>query len=802
MQFSQSRPGSTVRTRGAHWRVVDVRAFDACRLVTLAGLAPPHLGLERQLIEPFDTIETVSASGAPRVVRAGRWRDAFRSLVADSTPPGGLREARRAQLELLPHQLEPALAVIAGRSARILLADDVGLGKTIQAGLILAELRARGWIDRLLVITPAGLRDQWQDELSTRFAIDVAVVDTAALRRRAAALPLGLNPWSTVPAAIASIDFIKRTEILPSAAACRWDAIVVDEAHTVAGDSDRRAAVEALASRASYVLLLTATPHSGDPAAFASLCGLGSAGDRLIAFRRRRADVRGEHPRRIRTLHVRPSIAERRMHTALDAYSAAVRAERANGTGACLALSVLYKRAFSGAWALSQSVARRLRMLDTNDAVDVRQLALPLDDPTGELTSADQPPEWPGELTLNDAARERRLLEALDDACRAAARDDRKAAAVRRLLRRCGESAIVFTEYRDTLLHLRASLGSPAIVVLHGGMTREERTAAIATFERTPGAALLATDAAGEGLNLQRTCRLVVNVELPWNPMRLEQRIGRVDRFGQLRTVHACHLLARGTNEALVLDRLRTRIARAGIAIDAPDPLGAMARLGVTGEWRDESALNAGPAAQFDVIRNFGAAAAAEVERAVRARVLSKAGRCGSDAPQSNDRPLIVRTSQTALRGLIGSRALFVWRVAFEGGAGAESQLVSIAVDGVGRTRTPQEMRAMATDVATRLLDGIAARASSWRVAAAESAAAVASTRLARERTILATLETAAQPSQFQPGLFDARAARAHERGQQFAAAIRRHVLERIAEVERAADLRLRPPALVLAALP
>jgi hypothetical protein len=127
---------------------------------------------------------------------------------------------------------------------------------------------------------------------------------------------------------------------------------------------------------------------------------------------------------------------------------------------------------------------------------------------------------------------------------------------------------------------------------------------------------------------------------------------------------------------------------------------------------------------------------------------------------------------------------------------------VSIAVDGIGRTRTPQEMRAMATDVAARLVDSIAARASTWRVAAAESAAAVASTRLARERTILATLETAAQPSQFQPGLFDARAARAHERGQQFAAAIRAHVLERIADVERAADLRLRPPALVLAALP
>src|SRR5262249_5129308 len=156
------------------------------------------------------------------------------------------------------------------------------------------------------------------------------------------------------------------------------DAIVVDEAHGVARDSDRRAAVEALASRASYVLLLTATPHNGDPVAFASLCSIGSTGEPLLAFRRRRDDIRGGSRRRLHTLRIRLSTPEHRMHAALDVYAAAVRAERTND--ACLPLSVLYKRAFSGAWPLSQSVTRRLQALeDTAAGTDGHQLALPLD---------------------------------------------------------------------------------------------------------------------------------------------------------------------------------------------------------------------------------------------------------------------------------------------------------------------------------------------------------------------------------------------------------------------------------------
>jgi superfamily II DNA or RNA helicase len=593
LQSDPVQPGHQVRVRGARWRVVDVRACEDCQIVTLAGTAPPHAGVQRRVLTPFETIEAVDRPQRPRFVRPLRWRRACRALLSADTPPGALRSAARARITLMPYQLEPALAVLRGLGSRLLLADEVGLGKTIQAGLIASELIARGAIDRLLLLTPAGLREQWSRELAERFAIDVPGVDGRALRRLAATLPVGVNPWSTLAAAIASIDYVKRPEVLPAASSCRWDLIVVDEAHGVAGDSDRQQAVERLAARAAYVLLLTATPHSGDRRSFSSLCALGAAGDDgLLVFRRTRADVGITASRRVHAVRVRPSADERRMHALLDRYGEAVRAEHAR-RDSWLALSVLHKRAFSSAWSLAQSVDRRCDALTTSaDADEAEQLALPIGDPRGELVVADEPPAWPAGISLADPARERRMLTALASAARRAAPRERKLLALARLLRRANQSAVVFTEYRDTLLHLYRSLGRPALV-LHGGLAREQRDEVLTAFARGTRSILLATDAAAEGLNLHHACRLVINLELPWNPMRLEQRIGRVDRIGQRRRVHAFHLVAADTGEARILARLKARIALAKTEIGAPDPLGAdeeraNARLAIAGGSDDD----------------------------------------------------------------------------------------------------------------------------------------------------------------------------------------------------------------------
>jgi SNF2 family DNA or RNA helicase len=435
----------------------------------------------------------------------------------------------------------------------------------------------------VLVLTPPGLREQWLHELADRFAIDARGVDGPLLRHLAATLPIGVNPWRTLTTAVASIDYVKRPEVFPAVASCRWDLVILDEAHACAADSDRRAAAHALAAAAPYVLLLSATPHNGDRESFASLCTIGDEASSdnqradgpapLLVFRRTRADTGMDKSRRVHIVRVRPSVDEMRMHALLARYCDALRAEATHeGANVWLALSVLHKRALSSAWSLARSVERRLAELVSDPPAEVSQMALPLSDGQGELIAADETPSWPTELRLSNPARERRLLSALHEGARRAATGETKVAAIDRLLRRARQPAVVFTEYRDTLQHVRDYLRQPALV-LHGGLTRLERSSVLASFAGGNCGLLLATDAAAEGLNLHHRCRLVVNLELPWNPMRLEQRIGRVDRIGQRRTVHAFHLIAAGTGEARLLARLRARIASANADIGAPDPL-------------------------------------------------------------------------------------------------------------------------------------------------------------------------------------------------------------------------------------
>ena len=249
----------------------------------------------------------------------------------------------------------------------------------------------------------------------------------------------------------------------------------------------------------------------------------------------------------------------------------------------------------------------------------------------GELDDADEAPAWQPAMTLRDRARERRLLTSLAAAAQAAAARETKLSALCRLLHRIGEPVIVFTEYRDTLTrveHVVRSLGKRT-VILHGGLSRHERSAALRAFDAGERAILLATDAAGEGLNLQGACRIVINLELPWNPMRLEQRIGRVDRIGQRRTVHAFHLVAAGTGEQRLLEGLRDRIARARTDVGSPNPLGDP----VAEEEADEATRTRGG-----------------VSRARRFRSSTPRGRARPVVPSNRNPPVRIRGQRPVRR--------------------------------------------------------------------------------------------------------------------------------------------------------
>ena len=284
-----------------------------------------------RLLTPFDT--PVPTRRSPRIgaVTRRRWMHHLHAQVSELRAFGELRGAQRAAIDILPFQLEPALALVRGHGSRFLLADEVGLGKTIQAGLMLSELLQRGWCDRALIVTPPGLRQQWADELLHRFSIDATVIDAASLAARACSLPCDVNPWAVEPVAIASIDFIKQPEVLRGLASQSWDALIVDEAHQATVASLRYDAVSELARRARHVVLLTATPHAGDERSYRALCAIGSltGDDPMLRFRRTRELMGLPRSRRVHLLAVKAAPAGVEMYRLLEDYLAAALDDRA-----------------------------------------------------------------------------------------------------------------------------------------------------------------------------------------------------------------------------------------------------------------------------------------------------------------------------------------------------------------------------------------------------------------------------------------------------------------------------------------
>jgi superfamily II DNA or RNA helicase len=685
--------------------------------------------------------------------------------------PGELRATANAKIDLLPHQLQPALAVVRGLGCRLLLADDVGLGKTIEAGAIIAELRSRRAADRVLILTPPGLREQWAQELLGRFDIRADIVDFRGVRDRVATLRPGVNPWATWPVAIASVDYVKQPEVLRAVIARPWDVVIVDEAHRVANAGDRHDAVASVASHAGYVILLTATPHSGDTQAFESLCGIGGHDDRLLVFRRTRRALSSAVERRAHRLLVRSSTAERRMHARLTDFERAVRAERGDADrDAWIALAVLRKRAFSSAHALNLSIARRLETLAPATPAPA-QLPLPLD-AHGEFDGADDAPPWHAVLALQNADQERRLLTSISAAAAVAAGGETKLAAIGRLIRRVAEPVIVFTEYRDTLAHVARSIQEP-VAVLHGGLQRHERTAVLRAFTDGRRRILLATDAAGEGLNLHQTCRIVINLELPWNPMRLEQRIGRVDRIGQRRTVHAFHLVAAGTGEEQLLADLRARIAHAQTEIGAPDPLG------------NESAMPPEQVLPADL-----ADVSAEIARLRTLRALAPPATLPRRPLFESDRPLITFARHRSTRQRLGRTMLFIWEVDAEDRAWrpAAASVVATASVLTGWPSTRSQLKSIVALAAIDLARHVESAAEDWRHQAAETSRRFVDTRLARERAIRSSIDSRPRAG-IQPGLFDGRTAHAEAAEQAARAEMSDAIAQRIALLESIAGV-------------
>ena len=359
------RPGHVIRARGESWVVHRHVAGTHGSVLDVRGRGPDNRGTRACFCCPSN-----QSSGCPRLTRHESCVHARGAGSRDrSSPPPHRRmthSARRARGDAG----RPSVSARTGargrsRSRRHASSSPTrsASGRPFKPGLIISELLERRPESHVLVVTPAGLRPQWQTELRERFTVEATLLDSTSITRHAT--QWNGNPWSIPGVVLTSLDYVKRPEVVRALESLVWDLVVFDEAHALAGRSDRAIAAAMLAQRARTVVLLTATPHSGDDQAFSRLTSLGDFSNRfpLLVFRRTRLDVGMVTARRTVSIRVRPTPHESEMHRALMSYARLVWTQSSATSGARLAMTVLTRRACSSAWSLARSVETRLRLL-------------------------------------------------------------------------------------------------------------------------------------------------------------------------------------------------------------------------------------------------------------------------------------------------------------------------------------------------------------------------------------------------------------------------------------------------------
>lgn len=563
----------------------------------------------------------------------GVWRSLHDALRVQTPPEGRYAAFVAGRISPEPYQFAPLARVLAGPRRSLLIADDVGLGKTIEAGICLLELIARGAGKRILIVVPPGLIGQWLDEMHSKFGLEFRSIENSASFDRAQTdLSEGLQPWVYFDRVITSIEYLKRRDVHAAALAHPWDVIVVDEAHYLAESGTpanpystaRTRLGPKLRESSQAMILLTATPHNGYRHSFRSLLELveptgATLHGRTENVQRRvtRAMIRRLKPQIVKTavdggvLPAFPvrrpverievqglSTEEREIFRLVTEYCAKTIKAATNSEEADLvsfAMQIVKKRMLSSRAALRQTVKNRLDALASRKPEEpparseLRELQsdLPLQESQAERTAMRVLRAAIARDTRRREAEKRQLkvIEKLLD--QVARRADPKITALvadleRDVLSIREEKAIIFTEYRDTLATLREAFSSHpqlrgTFVELTGGLSASQRRRRIAEFHKPGCRMLLATDAASEGLNLQEKCCRLYHFELPWNPNRLEQRNGRVDRHGQTRPPVIRYLFYPDSPEDRVLDRLVQRIATMhDDRVSTPDILGIL----------------------------------------------------------------------------------------------------------------------------------------------------------------------------------------------------------------------------------
>ncbi len=536
-----------------------------------------------------------------------------------------------SRVDPLPHQLEAVYDFLLKLArVRFLLADDAGAGKTIMAGLLIRELKLRGLAERIIIVCPANLAFQWQRELKEKFDEQFVVMRGQDIRDQ-----FGMNQWMEQKRVITSLDLAKRTEILPGLRQVPWDLAIVDEAHRMsASDETHKTARyrlgELLRDTSDHILLLTATPHKGDPINFSLFLQLldedAYADVKSIreAMERRRAPFYLRRTKEAMVYFPEPQpdgswIAEkiftkRIPHTVdfaidgseFDLYrditrfvkqqsaKAAARGEDPRARAIGFLMSLYQRRLASSTYAMRHSLENRIRRLEeglkrAQELIKQAPPDLPTEEELEEMeeTERDRLEQILEAITL--AGNEEQVREEIDE-LKALARQakeveesgtESKLSRLKDLLQSEGfyddkeKRLLIFTEFKDTLEYLVNCITSLGFRVgfIHGGMKSGSRndpgTRLFVEQQFKDGdiQVLVATEAAGEGINLQ-CCNILFNYDIPWNPNRLEQRMGRIHRYGQRKNCLIFNFVATNTIEGRVLQRLLEKLQEIRDALD------------------------------------------------------------------------------------------------------------------------------------------------------------------------------------------------------------------------------------------
>lgn len=651
--------GQIVTVRGANWAVVDVQqqglgrsaADDATaqlqHAVTLQSVQEDRLGHELRVVWELEQGRSALAQrGLPEVIDADKFDDpnrlaafidALRWGAITSADDGTVQAPFRSGANVEPYQLTPLKRALASPRANLLLADDVGLGKTIEAGLVIQELLLRHRARTVMVVCPAGLAFKWQDEMQEKFGLDFTVVNSETMKDVRRSHGVHANPFTLFPRIIVSMAWLPgqraqrqlRDAFSSTSQRFAFDILVVDEAHHVAPssplrtnkvglerrgyavDSQRTRAVREIAERSEHRLFLSATPHNGYTESFTALLEMidpqrfvrGNKIDPValeeVAVRRLKRDLteaKGFLDRQVSQLPFTPTADESAAYDRLLAFThrrdKAVASGGASHSARDMATLLLKKRFFSSPVAFARTVDvyrdTRSRGLDVEfdfdydeiigpgadeleeGAVDQPELAALREAKTSlpDLTDTDLDDlDWLSGWGHRFEGRPDSRLEALLDY-------------IEGTLRSHGdwnnERLVIFTEYVDTLRWIRDILRQEGyeadrVEIIDGGTDAETRELIRARFNenpaKTPVRILLATDAAGEGIDLQNHCHRLVNFDIPFNPNRLEQRIGRIDRYGQTLAPEIRHFAPVAGGES-TLSKDVDLLARVAVKID------------------------------------------------------------------------------------------------------------------------------------------------------------------------------------------------------------------------------------------